>query len=440
MFGAINQQAVGGFQELVRSPRYGEIALALKKFKKNMGASRIRLTPHPLLFDRDDFDRLTTAVSYLLSALDKVVAKTLARHSREEVLAIMGLNPEWVHLVDWDQLSSGRHRVARVDVLPTEAGPLVCELNFSAAVGGAELYSHYRVFADAIGFASDDHQFDPLNNLAEMYAATCGRYGFERIHLLDWSSHASLGYPSAMLTGKALRRELPSLRLEEHDELSWSRCWRHGESMAKTLIHRRFTYDDLRVNEYIYLQMLNSGARFSNGLEAELLMSKGWLAAVCDPSNQHEMNVAELEAIHQFLIPTWDLSTRCFAEMRERKNEFVFKKKVGYGGQEVLPGDAVDERMLAHLMSDSEVRAWVFQPMMDSPEVEHLHWDSHLPRLHRTVLGLYLHESRFSGMVVRSASGARIINAGTGASATWAPALSLAEREVFMGCVRDFAV
>lgn len=55
MFLAINEQMLPYFQALARAPGYRQIKDALGQFVKELGAPRIHLAPHLLLFDAAEY-------------------------------------------------------------------------------------------------------------------------------------------------------------------------------------------------------------------------------------------------------------------------------------------------------------------------------------------------------------------------------------------------
>lgn len=432
MFHTINRQALSAFEALRGTLAHGMIRQRLEAFRIALDAPRMRLSAHPLLFDRHDYQTLVDGLRLVLDGLQQVVDEAVHRHSRSDLLVLMGIDPSWEPLVDWNQLHNGRHRVARADLLPCSDGFRVCELNFSAAVGGFELFEHYRAFADVLGWDAESDQMVPARNLGQMYARSVARDGYNCLHLLDWSMHSAMGYPSADLTRDWMQRCLPGLDVVVHDEQSWRSAQRSGISMAGTLVHRRFTYDDVRVDADIYQDILDSGAVFSNGLEAELLMSKAWLALLWDPGYRHALTPEQWEAVQRWVVPTTLLTDGDVDAMSDPAAGLVFKKKYGYGGLDVIPSDSLPPAELARTLRAHGATTWVWQPMLDVPELVHLEDQGLRPVGHRTVAGVYLHEGAASGAIVRSAIGNRIVNASSGASIGWAPVFDAVERAAFL--------
>ncbi|QKW55881.1 hypothetical protein [Stenotrophomonas sp. NA06056] len=429
MFKAWNDAIIPALARIRDSPLQAVIDQRLSLFSQAIGAKRIRLIPHPLVFDRDEYDRITAGALHILSAQAKLVAALRARQSAGEMMQRLGLPAAWEKYVDWTQLASGQHRVVRVDLIASASGHHICEFNFSAAVGGGELHDYYRVFADVIGFPRSECDISPFENLGCLYQATQVRQPFENLVLLDWSSHAALGYPNPSLCRQQLMRSLPGVDIQIHDELSLATAWAARSDLSDALIHRCFTYDDVTANATLYDDLVERGARFSNGLEAELLMSKGWLALLWDTAHHALFNPEEIAAIKTFLLQSWEVRAEDRQWMLAEKDRLIFKQKNSYGGSGIVPGGSLTGEALWQELQQAGLDSWIAQRFADSPEVVHAVDNDGASAAHRQVLGLYLHGQRPSGIVVRSARGSSVVNAGSGACAGWAPVLTADERE-----------
>ena len=438
MFRSINERMSADYTRLVFSPGYARIVDGLTRFKHALSSPGANLMPHPLLFDLAEHAALSAALRTILAAQQKVVNAAMRRHGRESLMALMGLNPSWVPLVDWDQLTNGLYRTVRADVLATADGLEICELNFSAAVGGFEMHEHFAVFARALGLPAELGQDAPGHNMARMYARNLAQSGHECLHLLDWSTHARMGYPSADITRQWLAQELPGFPIEVHDELSWQRARRAGTGM-RTLVHRRFTYDDVTENAEVYREMLDSGVTFSNGLEAELLMSKAWLALLWEPGYRQLLTPEEIAAIDAWVVPTALVGPDDRERVTAMKDTLLFKKKAGYGGKDAIIGREAPVAELWALLERDGLDSWVSQPLRHVPDLVHMAHGTLRPTAHCTVLGLYMYEGTACGLAVRSATGSRVVNAGSGASSAWAPALDGLQRDAFSEAVRRFS-
>ena len=429
MFKEWNQKAIPILESILASPQQAAIAPALARFTERIGAPRIGLMPHPLVFDRNEHDRLEAACVHVLDAQARIAHSLLARHSRTDVLHQLGLPEGWEPYVDWEQLVDGVHRVARVDLVPVREGHVICEMNFAVAVGGGDLHDYYRIFADTFGFPDSDADVSPYQNLADLYRQTCARVPTEQLILLDWSSHAALGYPNQSTARRHLSHGLPGMDIQVHDETSLAAAWRGRRDVAHALIHRCFTFDDVTLNVDLYDDLLQRGARFSNGLEAELLMSKGWLAMLCDERNHPLLEPQQIAAIAEWVLPSWTVQETDRERLLEDKDRLIFKQKNTYGGEGIVLGRSLPAAALWQQLRDAGLDTWIAQRFVETPTLRHAIDNTGVHADHRVVLGMYLHRRSASGMVVRSGNRSAVVNAGSGARAGWAPALTATQRE-----------
>lgn len=429
MFSEWSQKTIPVMGKILTSSRQPSITEALAQFSAGIGAPRIRLMPYPLVFDRTEHDRIAAAARHIVAAQGRLASALMTRCSRADILLQLGLPVAWEPYVDWRQLVDAPHRVARVDLVPLRDGHAICELNFSVGVGGGELHDYYRIFADSFGFPDSDADISPFQNLAHLYRETSARVPTEHLILLDWSSHAALGYPNQYLAHKHLAHSIPRMDIQIHDETSLVSKWRGCSDLSNVLIHRCFTFDDVTVNADIYDDLLQRGARFSNGLEAELLMSKGWLAMLWDARNHHLLEPEQITAIRDLLLPSWSVGDVDRDWLLSNKDHLIFKQKNTYGGKGIVLGSSLPSAALWQLLLDVGLDAWIAQRFVDTPTLKHAVDRDGVYADHRLVLGMYLHGERASGLLVRSGSRSAVINAGSGALAGWAPALTCDQRE-----------
>lgn len=437
MFTEWNKRAIPVLDSIGTSSLQAPITRALDGFCRDIGAPRIRLMPHPLVFDRAEYDRLAVACAQILDAQASLARALLARHSRADVLNALALPSEWQQYVDWSQLINSPHRVVRVDLIPLQQGHAICEFNYSAAVGGGELHDYYRIFADAADFPGSDVDISPFENLAKLYRASCERQQTEQLVLLDWSSHLALGYPNQYLAHCHLSRHMPGMDIQVHDEATLARSWCGHRDLSRALIHRCFTFDDVTVRVDLYDDLLQRGARFSNGLEAELLMSKGWLPMLWDAANHSLFTPEQVDAIREFLLPSWQVTRDNRDQLLEEKDTLIFKQKNTYGGEGILLGSSLDPEALWNHLHMAGLDTWIAQRFVDTPMFSHADEPGGAHANHRLVLGMYLHGERPSGIVVRSGSQSAVVNAGSGARAGWAAALTTEQCEQLLASIRS---
>lgn len=392
----------------------------------------IRLLPYPLLFSAQEFGALHEAALRILSAQKKLVSHLCATRSRQDILAMFQMDEEAAAYVDWEEFVEGRRRVARVDLLPLRDGYAVCELNFSAGVGGGDVYDCYRAFADSMGWPASRRDVSPFENLAKIYRAALQHLSIDRLILLDWSSHAALGYPSVELPYRYLSKAFPDLDISIHDENSYPRELLSPGSGRGTLIHRNFTFDDVTVNRDVFKRIKGSGAVFSNGLEAEMLMSKAWLSLLWKESTHALLTVEEIAAIKAYVPYSFSPLDQPLEETLSRKDELIFKVNHSYGGAGILVGREYDRGELKRRLLEKGLENWTCQRFHDVPLLVHACDEISEPAGHKTVLGLYVHGQLASGIVVRSSRGGTIVNAGSGARAGWATVVDEEEKQAIM--------
>ncbi|AIO70126.1 hypothetical protein [Burkholderia oklahomensis] len=435
MFEPFNQDVIAAFIGNKRKIAENGADRRVRALLDEVGATAFNLLPHPFLFPADDFDRLARIARDLLSAQNKIVRHLCRQRSRADILEQFSLDEALAPYVDWEELEAGRRRVARVDILPLPEGYAVCELNFSAAVGGAELFDCYRQFMQAAGWPAGERNRSPYANLRALYEDSIQSLGIDRLVLLDWSSHAARGYASPELARRYLAGIADDMPIEVHTELTYPSKWLGDGGGKGMLVHRNFVYDDITVNIDKFEAIHRSGAKFSNGLEAELLMNKIWLALLCDAHFHPLLDEREIAAIRDYIPYTFRLDESTLADALARKDEWVFKLNASYGGVDVLIGKDHPAEALANRLRKGGVTNWVCQAFREVATIRHPFDDTFVATEHRPVLGMYLHRDKASGMVIRSNRFSSVVNAGSGAGVHWAAVATQAEKEAVLAAL-----
>lgn len=432
MFKSFNKDVIDAFARNKRKIAEYGAARQVQALLDDVGASAFRLLPHPFLFPADDFDALARAARAVLSAQNKIVRHLCRHQSRADILARFSIDQALAPYVDWEELEAGRRRVVRVDILPLPEGYAICELNFSAAVGGAELFDCYRCFMHASGWPAVEREHSPYANLRGLYEDSLPALGVDRVALLDWSSHAARGYASPELARRYLAGMADGMPIEMHTELTYPSKWLGRGNGTGVLVHRNFVYDDMTVNLDMFRAIHASGAKFSNGLEAELLMNKAWLAMLCDAQFHPLLDEDEIAAIRSHVPHTFLLDERTLADALARKDEWVFKLNVSYGGVDVLIGKELPAETIADRVRRAGVTNWICQAFHEVAPIHHPFDATFVAAEHRPVLGMYLHRDKASGMVIRSNRFSRVVNAGSGAGVQWAAVVTQAEKDALL--------
>ncbi|AOJ84363.1 hypothetical protein WS86_27855 [Burkholderia savannae] len=435
MFESFNKDVIAAFIRNKRKIIENGATRQVRTLLDDIGAAAFRLLPHPLLFPAEDFDMLARIARDLLSAQNKI-ARHLCRHrSRADILQQFSLSDALMPYVDWEELEAGSRRVTRVDILPLPDGYAVCELNFSAAVGGAELFDCYRRFMQAAGWPAVALDGSPYTNLRSLYEDSIASLGINRVVLLDWSSHAARGYASPELARRYLAGMASDIPIEVHTELTYPSKWLGDGNGNGILIHRNFVYDDMTVNIDKFHAIHRSGAKFSNGLEAELLMNKTWLALLCDERFHTLLDDDEIAAIRNYIPHTFRLDESTLADTLARKDEWVFKLNVSYGGVDVMIGRDHSAGALANRLRKKGVANWICQAFREVATIRHPFDETFVAAEHKPVLGMYLHRDKASGMVLRSNRFSSVVNTGSGAGVHWAAVATRAEKEAVLAAL-----
>ncbi|OMR36778.1 hypothetical protein [Burkholderia pseudomallei] len=437
MFESFNKDVIDAFARNKRRLTKNAASRQVRALLDEVGASAFKLLPHPFLFPADEFEMLARRARALLRAQNKIVRHLCRHRPRADLLAQCSLNPALARYVDWDELEAGRRRVARVDILPLPDGYAVCELNFSAAVGGAELFDCHRRFMQASGWPACERGGSPYANLRALYEDTLRSMEIDRIVLLDWSSHAARGYATPELARRYLAGIGNGMPVDVHTELTYPSKWLGNGRGKGILIHRNFVYDDMTVNADRFDAIHRSGATFSNGLEAELLMSKAWLALLCDARFHPLLDEDEIAAIRNHVPHTFRLDEGTFAEALAHKDEWVFKLNVSYGGVDVLIGKDHPADALADRLRRQGIANWICQAFRAVQTIRHPFDDTFVAAEHKPVLGMYLHRDDASGMALRSNRFSSVVNAGSGAGVHWAAVVTEAEKAALLAAMDD---
>lgn len=435
MFKSFNKDVVDVFARNKHKMAKNGAGRQVQALLDEIGAAAFRLLPHPFLFPADDFERLARLARDLLSAQNKIVRHLCRHESRADMLARFSLNDALARYVDWDELEAGRRRVARVDILPLPDGYAVCELNFSAAVGGAELYDCYRRFMQTSRWPACGRGGSPYANLRTLYEDTLRSMEIDRIVLLDWSSHAARGYASPELARRYLAGIANGVPVDVHTELTYPSKWLGVGKGKGILIHRNFVYDDMTVNIDLFDAIHSSGAQFSNGLEAELLMNKAWLALLCDERFHPLLDEGEIAAIRNHVPHTFRLDESTLADALARKDDWVFKLNVSYGGVDVLIGKDHSTGALAERLRRQGLTNWICQAFREVATMRHPFDETFVAAEHKPVLGMYLHRDDASGMVLRANRFSSVVNAGSGAGVHWAAVVTEAEKAAVLAAI-----
>jgi hypothetical protein len=388
-----------------------------EEFLRSVGAEllRNRSFDHPFLVHEADFTELCRAAQLLLSAQLKIVRQLCATLAPEDVLRTLRVPVEMAPFVDWDNLRNGGVTIARMDVIPTGGRYVFCEFNVHSAVGGSECLVGAELFCEAIGLGKANSPRSPLQDLSELYAELCRQRKLTRVVILDSVAHGKLGYPRQERLKDHLLQTDPTLTVALHDEATYPPAWLDPREGERTLIHRMFTYDEIKDGCEFLGRLKASGAYLTNGFEAEVRMSKVFLALLWDQSFHLLFTAEELHAIARYLPPAFLLTERNLHAVLEDRARHVFKSNGGYGGASVLIGSEHEASALEDRLRASGLEGWICQAYVEAdalavPEPSGGAVD------HRFVLALYVYNGRSNGFLIRGSRSSCVVNLSNGSA------------------------
>ncbi|KUZ66081.1 hypothetical protein [Burkholderia ubonensis] len=430
------------FMEAITAKRRTIVARGARRHAQDwLDALEARLyvaLPQPVLIDRTDYERLGAAARALLSAQLKIARHLVSTQSREALLRRFRVPGHMARFVDWDKFQTGAMTVARMDIVPTADGYQFCEFNVHSAVGGAESHGCYLRFCRALGLPADPQARSPDYHLAQMYTRIAQARGIERIVILDSVHHASLGYPRHDDLAALLQQMNPGCEVANHREDTYPETWLAPELGERTLVHRMFTYDEITDGCAFLARLADSGAVITNTFEAEMRMSKLWLALLWDDRYDALLDDAEREAVRRYVPPTCELTEDNLGALLAERAQWVFKFNHSYGGDGVLIGASTPADELERAIREKGIENWIAQRFVEAETLTMPYDDSEAVAPHHLVLGLYVHDGHTCGFFVRGSASSRVVNLSSGAGKmAWGLVLDAPARRHFIDRIRQ---
>lgn len=430
MFARTNADVVEAFRNCGQGELITQLNADFVEDCRSWGARLYKALPHPLVFDRGEFETLAFASNAIMEAQLKIARHLERELGRAGLLSHLRIDLTMEPFILWERLQISNSGIARIDILPNKDSYSVCEINIFGGVGGREIDRYWRAFAKALKAPAIDTPGPPFDDLAYTYSRMLERHPqVERLVLLDWSGHASLGYPDFQVAKTHLQAALPELAIYVHDDTDYPQEWLSPAEGRRTLIHRVFTFDDLAGDLGFLTQLYESDAIMSNGMESELLMNKRWFVMLTDPLYHELLTSDEIEAIQTFIPRTIALTTETLDNCIRQKQDWVFKADTAYGGQGVLVGRDAESELIRSTVLRDGVDQWTCQRYCPVDTLMLPVNEALEPAEHTPVLGLFIHGGLASGVLVRASATSRVVNATTGAKLTWATPMWPKDRE-----------
>lgn len=395
---------------------------AVQQFFTRIGASLLDPLPMVFLYPVDEIEALAEAAKNLLAAQALLAQHLCKVLSRTALATMFDIPAQSVRFIDWEALVNPNERIVRFDFLRGATGPKIVEFNVFCGVGGPDLQSAYASVLPQL----DGQPFNqsPFVALADHYAAQVKRHNSTRLVLLDWSGHQSLGYPNFDMLLGFLHARMPDLEIVEHTEETYPRAWLQPGKGNGTLVHRVFTLGDLNGDLEFLGQLQDSGARLTNGFEAEICMNKHWLGLLCAPGNHALFSPAQIATIKQYLPDTQPLTPENLQTALDDKDRYIFKWNSSYGGEGIYVGSEWTKEALAERLENEGINGFSCQEIVQVLD-EHAPVEAFGgPRPVSAVFGLYAYAGQVSGLLVRASGRASVVNASSGSKIGWGCAAS----------------
>ena len=145
-------------------------------------------------------------------------------------------------------------------------------------------------------------------------------------------------------------------------------------------------------------------------------MNKLWFALLHDQQVRAVLDKSELDLIDRYIPYTCEVAKCNVTELVANKNRYFFKRNQSFGGTAVYEGATTPADTLLDLLRDGGALTMTAQEVLDAPAVDFPGDAKSGPEPHHLVFGLYLHNDRSNGMVVRASAHSRVVNVTAGAA------------------------
>jgi hypothetical protein len=329
--------------------------------------------------------------------------------------------------------------LARADVVWSPQGPKAIEFNIHSSLGGMDIGPLNETFVDLPVYgdflrAESLKYHDPLDAiLAEVQqAATTRGMTNPTVALVDWPTSYPTYEPVLERLAALMRaRGIPTVpthvgRLEERNGYLW--CGR----IKIDVLYRIFMLEDIPEQPDLITPILKvhraGNVLLAMGFFAELVGNKAALALLSEPTAPDFLTPAERAVIDRvlpqtrFLRPgqtTWDAERGDITDVAvARKHDLILKPAIGHGTLGVVPGWSVSDEEWRRALQAAEGDVFVVQQRVCAvPEqIPHLADDEWTTRAYDVNWGVFIHQGRYAGAMLRAlpSSQSGIISLGAG--------------------------
>lgn len=396
---------------------------SIKDFLELQGAN-FPILPIPLVISQDSYNELCAAAKLLISSQTKIIKILLKQYSQDELLDFFNLPMSIKPFIDWHELKKGEKVIGRFDILPSKNGFYFCEINADPAVNGLKLFDSMNKFARIMQWSFVHNSSSPRKNIAEYLRNIVLKHNFKTIVFLAVKFYIHEGSGTINSLFQFVKEYIPEVEVLLADENSYPQTLLNPKKGANTLIYRMGFYRDLNCDELI-LNIFKSGATMINTFESEIRSNKKWMAIFQDPNYYKYLTEQEQANIFKYIPLTFNISNN-LENFLSKKEDYVFKKNISYGGLDVLMGSEHDVDKIKNIISNSQ--NWIVQKRIPIEDIFLPENELFEIKPFKIVLGLFFVENNYSGMLVRASSNKSIVNVTYGgASMGWAYPVSSEE-------------
>lgn len=427
-FAELNAPLVAALQAEPARSALVAAAPSVRRFMDDLGATRMRFIPYPLVIDRDEFDRMAEAACAMIEAQTAVIREFLRSGPPEKLLTEFGLPAEIAPFVNWEQLDSVEQVFARVDVLPTPSGYQFCEFNIDSSISGFEFHDCYQVMGEAVDIPWLAGTPRPEEQIADVVIRAFHQGSFDRVVVCDWSSRIGVGYFGFELLTETLRRRLPDVPVELVFHADYPERWLDPAAGKRTLVYRGFMHEDMDDDYDFITRLVGSGASVINLFEAEIRTHKRWLAMLWEERFASLLPEGVRDMVARYVPHTVSVTPENRDRLLADRAEYVFKFGHSSGGHDVLLGADHDADTIAARLAERGPDGWLAQRRVQLAECRFAPEADAEPVPHHVVLGLYVLGGECSGMNIRADRGSAVVNIHQSAASGWAIPMDADER------------
>lgn len=392
---------------------------AVAEFFKNINAPGFTPLPALPIVPRSVVDGLGDATGHLMMAQARMAEHLIGKLGRDGLAELMRFPSEWVPFVDWDKLIDGSQRLVRVDIVRGANGPKIVEFNVFCGPGGPDIQAPYSAVLPHLNGLRLECGPSPFVPLSDYYNTLMERHNLSVVALMDLTSHHAMGYPNYTVAKQILSQCMPNYPVSVFDERDYPAEYLEPGGARHVLLHRVFTAGDFGTDLSLLKRLHAGGAHFSNGLEAELCMDKGWLALLCEARQSPIFTQEQRSAIADFLPETFFLTKEKFNHVLACKDKYAFKVRGGYGGIGVYIGVEHPVSDLEEILRSTGLDEFIVQERVAPVEEFAPYKSGEAPQALKSVFAMYNYAGQSTGLMVRSTVGSNVVNASTGAKVCW---------------------